>query len=103
MHAVSSRCRETKRGIALAPEILPAKRTGQVCGRRSLGHQYGSDFQRFELRRLHDGAPEVILNDQHLRPRMREKLNMLTRNQLVVERNQHTAAIENRVGRNQPL
>ena len=70
---------------------------------RRLGDQNGLHFVFLELRRLRDRAPQVVFDHQKLCLAVRQQLQMLGRGQLVIERHQHSAAMKNGVGRNQPL
>src|ERR1051326_2049973 len=92
-----------KHRIAAAAEVLPAKGTGQLGFQRSLRHQ---DRFKLVIRKgglLHDGAPEVVLNDEYFGIAVSQQLQVFRRSQLVIKRNDHTTRIKNRVRRHQPL
>ncbi len=90
-------------GSAFALEVFPAKRTRQLHAQRGFRHENDLGRNLVEVGRLHDRAPQVVFDDEHLGLGVGEQLQVLSRGQLVVERDQHAAAVEDRVGRDQPL
>src|SRR5439155_2424765 len=56
-----------------------------------------------EFRRLGERAPEVVLDYQEFRFGMREQLQLLSSAEFVVERNQDSTAVKDRVSGDQPL
>ncbi len=89
--------------LTLPLEFFPAISAAQVRTRRRFRHQHNLNREFWELRCLRDGPPQIIFHHQKSRLRMRKQLQMLRRGQFVIQRNQHTAREENRIGRNQPL
>ena len=54
---------------------------------RSLGYQYCFQLMGLEVRRLRNRAPQVVFNHQHFGFRVRKQLQVLSRRQLIVQRN----------------
>src|SRR5215470_2188077 len=85
-------------------ECFPTLRSRKIGVWRSLGDQNGLHARGTGARRRgRQLAPDGVFGDQNLRPRVLQKLPVFGRSELVVERNQNSAGIENRVSRNQPL
>ncbi len=57
----------------------------------------------FEPGRLHDRAPQVVLDHQEFRFAVRQQLQMLGRGQLVIEWHQHATFMKNGISGNQPF
>ena len=91
-----------KHGITLAAKIFPALRPCKISTRRRLGHQHGLHFVVLELRQLHEGAPEVVFDDQKLCFAVCQQFRCSAA-VIFQSRNQHATAEEDGVGRNQPF
>ena len=70
---------------------------------RRFGDQDRAQFMLAKVRRLRDGAPERIFDEEHARFRVRQQLQMLVGGELVIERHDHAAGKKNSVGGDQPL
>src|SRR4029077_5022219 len=88
---------------ASSAKILPPFRSVKFSAFRCFRREDHSRPQMVEAVRLRDGSPEMIFQHDNLSLRMCQELQLFIGSQFVIERNQHTAAKENCVSRNQPF
>ena len=85
------------------PAVLPALSPGKIRLGGGFGDQNGFGPEVFRLDFLGQGPPERVLDDQHLGLGVSQQGEMVRRPQLVVQGHQHAAAVEDRVGADEPL
>ncbi len=89
--------------LAIAAKFLPAFCSGKLSPARRLGDEHHARAYILEAGILHDRPPDMVLGDQKFGFRMSQQLELLGRRELVIQGNQHAAAIKNGIGGDQPL
>ena len=104
MQAASPRWRGRNTGSERAASFLPSASPGKISTRRRFGDEHGRfDSCCSNSARLHNGAPERVLDDEEVGLRVVQQRQVLAGSQLVVERHQHAAAAKHGIGGDQPL
>ena len=103
MQASSVRTRGRNMGscLPLASSHRQAPARSAPGGASLTNMAFRSSFAKFGS--LHDGSPDGIFHEEEARLRVVEQGELLGGSQLVIERNEHAAAAEDGVGRNQPF
>src|SRR5262249_45523851 len=93
----------SKSRLDVIARLRPAHRSLKIRTLWRLCHENDRDLSGLETHNQRERSPERVFNKQDLGFGVSEQKNFFLCSELVIQRNQYSATIENRVGANQPL